>query len=106
MDTCQFKVPEAALKEDLMLKIISWNLFGEYLCQLRKANGMTQILLADHLGCTRSYLWRLEHSKRIPSKLFLRLVRDKFPLNAKERIMFAAFEQMIEYRCNFLEVEN
>lgn len=55
-----------------MENAISWNSFGEWLCETRIQMKLSQTALANLLGCSRIHIWRLEKGERHPSKIFLR----------------------------------
>ena len=57
------------------------------------------------MGYTRIHISRLEHEKRHPSKQFLRLLALTIALTPTEMEMLAAFEQMAEYHCEDMEIE-
>jgi transcriptional regulator with XRE-family HTH domain len=48
-----------------------WSDFGEWLQRARRRQGLSQANLAELMGCTQNYIWRLEKGKRHPSKEFL-----------------------------------
>jgi transcriptional regulator with XRE-family HTH domain len=75
----------------------TWNDFGGWLQGVRKRQGLSQEKLAELMGCTQNYIWRLEKGERCPSKEFLRLLGHELPLTASEKQQLTAFLEMAEY---------
>jgi transcriptional regulator with XRE-family HTH domain len=74
-----------------------WSNFGEWLQRTRRRQGLSQASLADLLGFTPNYIWRLEKGKRHPSTAFLRLLRHEMPLTAAEAAQLNKFFQIAQY---------
>lgn len=83
---------------------VTWQDFGRCLQQARVRRGLSQEHLAELLGCHRIHIWRLEHAARRPSKRFLRSLHQACPVFTDSRLQLA-FEQMAEYRCDYVEVD-
>jgi transcriptional regulator with XRE-family HTH domain len=85
---------------------VTWEDFGPFLRRLRVLHGLSQARLAQHLGCHRIHIYRLEHGSRHPSKVLLRALRHTptlTPTSADcERL--GHFELLLEYRCAAVEV--
>jgi transcriptional regulator with XRE-family HTH domain len=48
--------------------------FGSFLRRIRSSRGISQDQLAQMMGCSRNYIWRLEKGQRNPSRMFLRFL--------------------------------
>ncbi|SRR5579885_1942148 len=75
----------------------TWNDFRGWLQGVRKRQGLSQEKLAELMGCTQNYIWRLEKGERCPSKEFLRLLGYELPLTVSERQRLTTFLHMAEY---------
>ena len=82
-----------------MQTAFTWRDFSTYLRQVRLQKGLTQEALALQLGCTALHVSRLEHGKRRPSKVMLRLLLDKYILEPDQVALICACEKMIDYGC-------
>jgi transcriptional regulator with XRE-family HTH domain len=88
-----------------MTKHITWDDFPSYLRRIRQTKGCTQKWLADQVGCSQIHLWRLEHGMRKPSKMLLHSLGQNLPTCPEDRALLAAFETMVRYHCDSIEVE-
>lgn len=75
-----------------------WSDFGEWLQRARRRQGLSQAKMAELMGCTQNYIWRLEKGERHPSKEFLRLLRHEMPLTPQDIARLEAFIQMVQYQ--------
>lgn len=87
-----------------MGQIITWHEFACYLRSVRQQHGISQRQLAEKIGCSEHHLWRLEHELRHPSKALLRMLRHDFLLKPEDGLLFDAFETMLGYRCDAVEL--
>ncbi|MFI5277374.1 MAG: helix-turn-helix domain-containing protein [Ktedonobacterales bacterium] len=76
---------------------ISWSDFGPFLKRLRMRRGLSQERLAERLGCDRTYIWRLEHSRNHPSRIFLHDLEQTIVLTAQEAAALARFMSLRAY---------
>ena len=83
---------------------VSWQKFGETLRRLRIRQGLSQDRLAHLLGCDRTYIWRLEHGRNRPSRMFLHHLRNTCVGTAHDSRILLGFMQLHEYRCDELEI--
>lgn len=77
---------------------IKWSDFGSYLAQLRLRRGLSQEGSAAQLGCHRTHIWRLEHGRNHPSRMFLRNLRATYQLTLSEDALLSGFEYLLLYR--------
>ncbi len=77
--------------------LVSWRDFGPFLQRVRRRRGVSQEKLAASLGCHRTYIWRLEHGRNHPSRIFLHNLALTYALSAEEAAMLAVFAQLREY---------
>ncbi len=75
----------------------TWRDFGPFLQRVRRRRGISQETLADSLGCHRTHIWRLEHGRNRPSRIFLHSLGLTCALTMEEVERLAAFEQLREY---------
>ncbi len=54
------------------------NRFGEKLCTLRERQGVSLKQLADKIGVSKSYIWKLEQGKRMPNVVMVIKIADIF----------------------------
>lgn len=83
---------------------VSWRDFGPFLKRLRMRRGISQETLAERLACHRTHIWRLEHGRHHPSRMFLRsleLICE--PLTEEETAALRVFDQLHEYRMDEAE---
>lgn len=71
--------------------------FGVFLQRVRRRRGISQDTLATLLSCHRTYIWRLEHGRNYPSRIFLRNLELTCALTAEETAMLAVFKRLREY---------
>ena len=88
-----------------MGKVVMWRDFAVCLHCVRERSGLTQKELAERIGCGQMHVWKLEHGSSHPSKLVLHALQHELTLEPAEVTLFAAFEQMAEYHCEQLELE-
>ncbi len=87
-----------------MRQTITWQDFPSYLRALRSRYHISQQQLADSLGCTRNYIWRLEHGERLPSGLFLQTLLSIYPTyDDAEILLVRAFQAMRMYHMDTIE---
>ncbi len=79
-------------------------IFGPFLRHTRLHRGVSQEQLADKIGCHRTHIWRLEHDQRRPSRTILRLLPHTFALTTAESAVLKAFEEMLVYRYELIDV--
>lgn len=77
-----------------MDQTVAWQDFGFFLRKLRRRRGISQENLALMLGCHRTYIWRLEHGRNRPSRIFLHNLKLTFDLAPAEVALFLLFEQL------------
>ena len=100
-------VPLARNKEcETVGQIITWHVFADYLRSIRQHQGISQRRLAERIGCSEHHLWRLEHEQRHPSKTLLHILRHEFLLKPEDGLLFDAFETMLMYRCDAVELDS
>lgn len=87
-----------------MGQVITWHVFADYLRTIRKLLGISQRHLAEKIGCSEHHLWRLENEQRHPSKALLRMLRHDFLLKPEDGLLFDAFEALLTYRCDAVEL--
>lgn len=80
-----------------MESLTSWEIFALFLRDVRQRNSLTQKAIAELLGCSQNYIWRLEHGKRHPSTVFLRALRQRFALNSQETRLLVELESLRRY---------
>lgn len=85
---------------------IAWDTFGEFLRRMRRRRGLSQEALCKLLNCHRTYIYRLEHGDRRPSRVFLRLLVGACIPSAEELAALRGFERLREYRCDALEQDD
>jgi transcriptional regulator with XRE-family HTH domain len=84
--------------------IVSWRDFGPFLQRLRRRRGISQETLAERLACHRTHIWRLEHGRHHPSRMFLRSLKLVCePLTGEETTALRVFDQLREYRMDEAE---
>lgn len=83
---------------------VSWQQFGEVLHRIRVRLDLSQERLADLLGCDRTYIWRLEHGRNRPSRIFLHHLKNMCALSPQDARILLSFVLLREYRCDKLEV--
>lgn len=71
--------------------VVTWSDFGPFLKRLRMRRGISQQRLAAQLGCDRTYIWRLEHGRNHPSRIFLRSLGQTYALAIEEAAAVASF---------------
>ena len=76
---------------------ILWSDFGPFLKRLRVRLGISQERLAAQLGCDRTYIWRLEHGRNHPSRIFLHDLEQTIVLTAQEAAALERFVSMRAY---------
>jgi len=69
----------------------SWLEFGPFLRRMRLRRGISQARLAELLGCDRTYIWRLEHHDRHPSKFFLQSLTTVLNFSVDEEEIIGEF---------------
>lgn len=69
-----------------------WNDFGPFLQRVRRRRGNSQEVLAQMLGCHRTYIWSLEHGRNRPSRIFLHNLRMTVMLAPHEAESLKEFE--------------
>lgn len=89
-----------------MARVVTWQDFADYLRAIRESRRLSQRGLAEQIGCTALHIWKLEHGQRHPSKMMLVLLRRNFLLRSEDALVFTAFEKMVEYRCDVVEMED
>lgn len=89
-----------------MGQIVTWHVFADYLRSIRRHQGISQRYVAEKIGCSEHHLWRLEYELRHPSKALLRMLRYEFLLKPEDGLLFDAFEAMLMYRCDAVDVES
>ncbi|HEX8731158.1 MAG TPA: helix-turn-helix transcriptional regulator [Ktedonobacterales bacterium] len=82
---------------------VTWRDFGPFLQRVRRRRGISQETLATSLACHRTYIWRLEHGRNHPSRMFLRGLALTYALSAEEAAALAVFAQLREYRLDETE---
>jgi predicted ATPase/DNA-binding XRE family transcriptional regulator/Tfp pilus assembly protein PilF len=65
--------------------------FGQWLKERRKALDITQEDLAEHIGCSRETIQKIELGERRPSRQIADLLADYFRIPTDERVAFAYF---------------
>lgn len=85
--------------------LLTWQDFGAFLQQVRGEQGMSQERLAAHLNCHRTYVYRLEHGARRPSKTFLRLILHAMPLSAANIRRLQGFEYLLDYQLEVVDLK-
>lgn len=88
-----------------MGQVVTWHAFADYLRNIRQDHGFSQRHLAEKIGCSEHHLWRLEHEQRHPSRALLRMLKHDFLLKPEDSLLFDAFETMLTYRCDTVELE-
>jgi transcriptional regulator with XRE-family HTH domain len=83
--------------------LVSWRDFGPILQRMRRRRGISQEALAASLACHRTYIWRLEHGRNHPSRIFLHSLALTYALSAEEAAALAVFAQLREYRLDETE---
>lgn len=76
---------------------VSWSDFGPFLKRLRMRRGISQQRLAAQLDCDRTYIWRLEHGRNHPSRIFLRSLGQTCALAVEEAAALASFVSLRVY---------
>ena len=90
---------DAAAHDSSLSAPISWRDFGPFLQRLRRRRGISQETLAERLACHRTHIWRLEHGRHHPSRIFLHsLEKDCEPLTEEEKAALQVFDQLHDYR--------
>ena len=84
---------------------VTWHDFGPFLQRLGRRRGLSQETLAERLGCHRTYIWRLEHGRNRPSRIFQHSLGLTCALTVEEAALLAAFEQLRAYPENSLAME-
>lgn len=84
---------------------VSWRDFGPFLKRLRLRRGISQETLAERLACHRTYIWRLEHGRHHPSRIFLRSLELACDLTPEEGATLRVFDQLHEYAIDALRRE-
>ena len=84
---------------------VSWQMFGKVLLRVRRRQGLSQERLAQLLGCSRNYIWRLEQGRNRPSRMFLHHLKNTCTLTSQDLRILAGFIKLHEYRCDELELE-
>jgi transcriptional regulator with XRE-family HTH domain len=87
------------------MDFVEWKTFGPWLKSLRERHNLSQKRLADALGCHRIHIWRLENGQRYPSRMFLHSLELIFCLSKEDRVLLRTFEQMVEFKCDKVELE-
>jgi transcriptional regulator with XRE-family HTH domain len=77
---------------------ISWSDFGSFLTKLRCRRGLSQEVFAAQVGCHRTHIWRLEHGRNHPSRMFLRNLRATYQLSSLEDSLLNGFQYLHLYR--------
>lgn len=80
-----------------------WRDFGPFLQRVRRRRGISQATLAAHIGCGRTYIWRLEKGRNRPSRMLLNSLALAYPLTAEETVLLCVFRQMQAYGMDELE---
>src|SRR5258707_10660141 len=70
--------------------------FGNWLRQRRKALDLTQLELADQVGCSVITLRKIEADARRPSKQITERLADMLAISPEERSAFVAFARRTE----------
>src|SRR5260370_18554975 len=65
--------------------------FGTWLRQRRKALDVTQVELADQIGCAKTTIQKIEGDERRPSKQITERMADVLAIAVNERAAFVAF---------------
>jgi transcriptional regulator with XRE-family HTH domain len=73
---------------------VSWQEFGPFLQRIRRRRGISQEVLAQMLGCHRTYIWRLEHGRNRPSNIFMHNLRMTIMLSPREAATLEQFKQL------------
>jgi transcriptional regulator with XRE-family HTH domain len=90
---------DASAHESSLSATISWRDFGPFLQRLRRRRGISQETLAERLACHRTHIWRLEHGRHHPSRMFLRSLELVCkPLTVEEAASLRVFDQLREYQ--------
>lgn len=76
---------------------VSWRDFGPFLQRLRRRRGISQETLAERLACHRTHIWRLEHGRHHPSRMFLRALELTCTPTPEETAVLAIFASLCEY---------
>jgi transcriptional regulator with XRE-family HTH domain len=79
---------------NVLKQTVAWQDFGPFLRKLRQRRGISQENLALMLGCHRTYIWRLEHGRNRPSRIFLHNLKLTCHLAPAEITLFTLFEQL------------
>lgn len=87
-----------------VIKHVTWRDWPSVMRLVRTAKGLSQEQLANAIGCTRIHVWRLERGKRRPSRAFLHALIHTCTPERHEVQWIMAFEQLVEYRCEELDV--
>lgn len=87
------------------MRPVTWQDFASLLRRSREQQGLSQSELGSLMGCHRIHIWRLEHGRRRPSKVFLKSLPHVCALQPQDEELLAAFEQLIEYRCDTILIE-
>ena len=75
---------------------VGWTDFARFLQQVRRRRGLSQEKLAEVLGCDRTYIWRLEHSRNRPSRIFVHNLQQSFALTAQEVSQLTCYTSLRE----------
>lgn len=81
---------------------LSWRDFGPFLQRLRRRRSISQEALAERLACHRTHIWRLEHGRHHPSRIFLRSLELACTLTPEETAALRVFDQLHEYQMDEL----
>ena len=76
---------------------VSWSDFGPFLTRMRRRRGLSQARLAAQLDYDRTYIWRLEHGRNHPSRIFLHSLGQTCSLTADEDATLATFVSLCAY---------
>lgn len=79
---------------------VSWLGFGAFFQGLRQRIGLSQERMAHLLHCDRTYVWKLEHSRHRPSRIFLHNLQQTCALTAEENATLRAFVLLRSYGDN------
>ena len=77
--------------------------FGEALQDLRQEYSLSVSALARHVGCSPSYISRLEYGDRTPSFSLVVLIANTFQLSGPERIAFFSSANFSEHPISRIE---
>lgn len=76
---------------------VAWHNFGGVLQHIRLRQGLSQERFAQLLACDRTYIWRLEHNRNRPSRMFLHNLMMTCKLTVEDTTMLVNYLRLREY---------